>query len=223
MLFSAFNSKWHQQLHTTLFPTPDLMFPNGPGAWPFAPQLMAVEVIPPRFTLERIPVLLTSMSLNADVDVRDCTPGVPFQNFDSWNTLSARIMHHPDNHMYTRVPNCVTTTGLYPDLVSRAEFCVWQEMLVAQTLPTPSVQVQTWAFGFQYAHSKAIRCRQDKIEAHRFDISGSNGVHGMSGSHGADGSSGSRGQDGKNGGNGSDGGHGSHGKPGMAQIVCHTS
>ena len=146
------------------------------------------------------------------------TPGVQFQNLDSWNGLRARNIRHPDNHTYSRRPNCPYTSGLVPDFVVRAEFCVWQEMIIGQTLPTPSMQVKTWAFGFQYAHSKAIRCRQDKLAAHRFDISGASGRHGVDGSHGADGSSGSSGSSGamgRDGGNGKDGGNG---RPGMSHI-----
>jgi hypothetical protein len=146
------------------------------------------------------------------------TPGVQFQNLDTWNGLRARTIRHPGNHTYCRRPNCPYTSGLVPDFVLRAEFCVWQEMIIGQTLPTPSIQVKTWAFGFQFAHSKAIRCRQDKLEAHRFDISGSNGQHGAGGSHGADGSNGSSGRDGSNGGSGGDGGHGSHGRPGKSNV-----
>lgn len=175
---------------------------------------MPVEVIPPRFTLERIPVLLTPSLLTADVDVKEVTPGVQFPNLDSWNSLSARTIRHADHHTYSRHPNCPVTAGLVPDFIARAEFCVWQEMIIGQSLPSPSIQVKSWAFGFQFAHSKAIRCRQDKLEAHRFDISGANGVHGARGSHGADGSSGNSGRDGSNGSDGSDGSDGGHGRPG---------
>ena len=195
------------------------MFPNGPGSWPFSPQLMSIEAIPPRFILERVPVLLTPNALVADVSVRENTPGQPFQNNDGWNSLRARTIRHADNHTYNRHPNCPITSGLVPDLRARAEFCVWQEMLVGQSLPSPSVQVKTWAFGFQFPHNKSIRCRQDKVEAHRFDISGANGHHGNNGAHGADGSSGRSGTDGRDGGNGSHGSDGGHGRPGKSAVL----
>jgi hypothetical protein len=179
---------------------------------------MAIGLIPPRFIVERTPVLLAPSTLVADVSLRENSPGVPFRNFDTWNSLSVRVICHAESHIYNRHPNCPLTSGLVPDLRARAEFCVWQEMLVGQTTPSPSVQVKSWAFGFQYPHSTSIRCRQDKVESHRFDISGSNGVHGNHGAHGSDGSSGRDGSDGKNGSNGSHGSDGGHGMPGKGSA-----
>jgi hypothetical protein len=105
-------------------------------------------------------------------------------------------------------------------MVARAEFCVWQEMLIGQSLPSPAVNVRTWAFGFHFPHSKAIRCRQDKVQAHRFDISGANGVHGRHGDHGRNGESGHSGSNGSSGGgNGSHGGNGGHGQAGARAFT----
>ena len=177
---------------------------------------MPVTVIPPRFILERIPELLKPGLLNAKVDMTHPPPGQSVANDDSWNGLISRVLRHMENSAYMRHPNPPLTTGLTPDLVARAEFCVWQEMLIGQSPPSPSIQVQTWAFGFHYPCSKAVRCRQDKIEAHRFDISGSNGAHGACGQHGRNGEHGSNGCDGSyGGGDGEHGTHGGHGSPGI--------
>jgi hypothetical protein len=175
---------------------------------------MAVEVIPPRFILERVPVSLTSGLLTANVITTQPPPGQPIANNDSWNSLTARVLRHSENHAYMRHPNPPPTTGLTPDMAARAEFFVWQEMLIGQSLPSPAVNVRTWAFGFHFPHSKAIRCRQDKVEAHRFNISGANGVHGRHGEHGRNGADGHSGNSGSNGSNGTHGSDGGHGHPG---------
>lgn len=176
---------------------------------------MAVSVIPPRFIMERIPVPLTPGLLSANVDMTHPTPGESVSNDDSWNGLHSRVLRRMENSAYMRHPHPPLTTGLNPDLIARAEFCVWQEMLIGQSLPSPAIQVQTWAFGFHYPHSQAIRCRQDKVQAHRFDISGANGAHGAHGQHGRNGDHGQNGKDGSYGGGdgsrGADGGHGQRG------------
>ena len=181
---------------------------------------MAVSVIPPRFVMERTPIPLKPGLLTANVNMTHPAPGQSVRNDDSWNGLNSRVLRHIENSAYMRHPNPPLTTGLTPDLAARAEFFVWQDMLVGQSLPSPAVQVQTWAFGFHHAHSKAIRCRQDKAIAHRFDISGANGLHGAHGQHGQNGEHGQNGRDGSyGGGDGSHGTHGRHGTPGTVLFL----
>jgi hypothetical protein len=183
---------------------------------------MAVGVIPPRFTLERTPALLQPGLLTANVNMTHPAPGQSVRNDDSWNGLNSRILRNLENSAYMRHPNPPLTTGLTPDLAARADFFVWQEMLIGQTLPSPAVQVQTWAFGFHYAHSKAIRCVQDKVIAHRFNISGANGLHGAHGQHGQNGEHGENGRDGSyGGGDGWNGTHAGHGTPGCIYGFDH--
>ena len=179
---------------------------------------MAVSVIPPRFVMERTPIPLKPGLLTANVNMTHPAPGQSVRNDDSWNGLNSRVLRHIENSAYMRHPNPPLTTGLTPDLAARAEFFVWQDMLVGQSLPSPAVKVQTWAFGFHHAHSKAIRCRQDKVLAHRFDISGANGLHGAHGQHGQNGEHGENGRDGSYG--GGDGSHGTHGRHGTPGTVC---
>jgi hypothetical protein len=181
---------------------------------------MAVSVILPRFVMERSPVLLQPGLLAANVNMTHPAPGQSVRNDDSWNGLNSRVLRHMENTAYMRHPNPPLTTGLTPDLTARANFFVWQDMLIGQSLPSPLVKVQTWAFGFHYAHSKAIRCRQDKVLAHRFDISGANGLHGAHGQHGQNGEHGKNGRDGSYG--GGDGWHGTpggHGTPGCIYAL----
>jgi hypothetical protein len=180
---------------------------------------MAVSVIPPRFSFERVPVHLSRNLLVPKIDMEDPPPFQSVSNDDSWNGVFERVLRNIKNSSYMRHPNPPPMKGLTPDLISRAEEFVCQEMLIGQSLPSPAVNVQTWAFGFQYAHLKAIRCRQDKIQAHRFDISGSNGTHGIHGRNGSDGSDGQAGLCGFSGSHGLPGGDGEDGQNGMALHI----